>query len=183
MRARAIANPAIPMAVVIDLNNLGLNLRILVLFAAFRLLRIRHQIGPHPRDRSDSFAVGKPANAGDTGRQFRDATRLAPIGCYDVELRLIVAISLSAKGDGFSVGRPLRRGVLFARAGELFARFSVRAVQPQLGGALVGLHRESGLVDNHPLAIGRHARCAKTLALPEVLDGQVFCFCHSYPIS
>ncbi len=158
MRAFAVANPAVPMAIVVDFDDLRLNLGLFVFFRTLRLLRVGLQIGPHPRHGGYVLAVRKPANAIDAVGKRGHAARFTAIGGDDVELCFGVGVFAFAA----------------SRAGELFASFAVGGIEPELRRALVGFHRVGRLIDHDPFAVWRNAGRADALALPEVFDGEVF---------
>src|SRR5262245_21732064 len=127
---------------------------VLPFLEAFGLRVVPLGVRPDPRYEGNALRVRKPLDAGDTGRQFRDAARFTAVGRNQVELRLLVLVPLGHEGDRAAVGRPARFAVLFTGGGERARLAAESRKQPQARTTLVGLHVVRGDAHAYLRAVG-----------------------------
>ena len=115
VRLAAVGEPMVPEAELRALRDVRLDLRVLALLLALRLLGVGGEIRPHPRDERDPLAVREPFDRGAARRERREAARLAAVRRDQIDLRLVVVLALRGERDQVSGRRPLGIAVLLAR--------------------------------------------------------------------
>jgi hypothetical protein len=167
---------AVPVAVLRFAGGVAGFLALGVRLVAIGLRLAALGIGPDPAQEHQALAVGHPAKALHAGGHGGGAARLAAIGGDEVELRrlVLVALLLALRGEGDEVATraPARRAVLVAAGRERARLAAQRRQQPQLGGALVLVHRVARQRGHGLRAVGAQAGGAEALELPEVVDGE-----------
>jgi len=120
------------------------------------LLRVRLDPAADPRDEGQPAALGRPCRRAHPVAQVGEPSRLAARERHDVELALLLGLSLGDEGQTAAVGRPARRGVAARPRGEA-ARGAARGVhQPDLREVLVALLGELGDHERHRAPVGGH---------------------------
>src|SRR6185436_5904611 len=102
------------------------------------------QLGPDPGDDRHALAVREPLEGFDAGGHVANAARLAAIGRYHVELRLLVLLAfllaLGDEADQVAARREAGLAVLVAAMRQRARTAAERGEQPQRGVALVLRH-------------------------------------------
>lgn len=161
MRLAAIGEPAIPETEFAALGYMRLHLGILALLHLPRLRLLAGNARPHKGYERDPFGIGKPAQRRRSGRQLRQALRLAAVGGDHVDLRLVVVLALGGERDPASIGRPYRLAVLVARGQPPPSRAVCRK-KPEIGARLVAFHVVAGHRGACVRSVGRDRRHADT---------------------
>ena len=99
VRLAAVGEPMVPEAEFRALGDVRLDLGVLALLLALRLLGVGREIRPHPGDERDPLAVGKPLDRRAAGGERRQPPRFAAVGRDQVDLRLVVVLALRGERD------------------------------------------------------------------------------------